>query len=217
MVSRLFSRNLSRLGSLSSSCNKAALARPISTRSPSVDPEDDRDLTEKIRPFGTYIPVLSENPLQQGTSHIPRKDIPAYIPRPAYAHPNYKAPRPPPYRGDGLIKLGTADEVKARRAGALAAMALQTAESLVKPGITSEMIDDQVHDFILSHGAYPSPLNYVSFPRPKAPTPKVHVLVSTTASYMVFPIPENWKMVTSSTLMSQYTSTDFMAIRRIRF
>ncbi|KAL5636885.1 hypothetical protein ACGC1H_000758 [Rhizoctonia solani] len=162
MVSRLFSRNLSRLGSLSSSCNKAALARPISTRSPSVDPEDDRDLTEKIRPFGTYIPVLSENPLQQGTSHIPRKDIPAYIPRPAYAHPNYKAPRPPPYRGDGLIKLGTADEVKARRAGALAAMALQTAESLVKPGITSEMIDDQVHDFILSHGAYPSPLNYPS-------------------------------------------------------
>ncbi|EUC57803.1 methionine aminopeptidase 1D [Rhizoctonia solani AG-3 Rhs1AP] len=162
MVSRLFSRNLSRLGSLNSACSKITLARSISTRSPSIDPEDDRDLTEKIRAFGTYIPVLSDNPLQQGTLHIPRKDVPAYIPRPAYAHPNYKATRPPPYRGDGLIKLGTADEIKARRAGALAAMALQTVESLVKPGITSEKIDDQVHEFILSHGAYPSPLNYPS-------------------------------------------------------
>ncbi|CAE6530737.1 unnamed protein product [Rhizoctonia solani] len=175
MASRFFSRSLSRLGNLNSACSNATLhirpkaVRLVSTISPSKDPEEDGDLAEKIKAFGTYIPVLSENPLQQGTSHIPRKGVPAYIPRPAYAHPNYRAPRPPPYRGDGLVKLGTADELKARRAGALAAMALQEAESLVKPGITSEEIDDQVHDFILSHGAYPSPLNY---PSPEGSYPK---------------------------------------------
>ncbi|KAH7343762.1 methionyl aminopeptidase [Rhizoctonia solani] len=175
MISRLFSRHLSRLGSFPSVCNKSTLctrrnaARMISTSSPSEDLEDNQNLADKIKSFGIYIPVLSENPLQHGTSHIPRKSVPAYIPRPAYAHPNYKAPKPPPYRGDGLIKLGTADELRARRAGALAAMALQKAQSLVKPGITSEEIDDQVHDFILSHGAYPSPLNY---PSPEGSYPK---------------------------------------------
>ncbi|CAE7212445.1 unnamed protein product [Rhizoctonia solani] len=172
MVSRLFPRKLSWLNNAFSQTTlrtRPKLTRSISTRSSSETPEDDRDLVGKIKVFGTYIPVLSENPLQQGTSHIPRKGVPAYIPRPAYAHPNYKAPKPPPYRGDGLIKLGTVDEVKARRAGALAAMALQKAESLVKPGITSEEIDDQVHDFILSHGAYPSPLNY---PSPEGSYPK---------------------------------------------
>ncbi|CAE6523395.1 unnamed protein product [Rhizoctonia solani] len=172
MISRLFSQNLPRIGSYNNAWNKATLRkrsnaiRLISTASAS---EDDEDLTEKIRVFGTYIPVLSENPLQQGTSHILRKDIPAYILRPAYAHPNYKAPRPPPHRGDGLIKPGTTSELKARRAGALAAMALQKAQSLVKPGITSEEIDDQVHGYIISHGAYPSPLNY---PSPEGSYPK---------------------------------------------
>ncbi|CAE6421138.1 unnamed protein product [Rhizoctonia solani] len=175
MVSRLFSPNLYRLGYFTTAYSRPTLrtrphvARLISTRSSSNDPEADQGLAEKIRVFGTYIPVLSENPLQQGTAHIPRKEVPAYIPRPAYAHPGYRAPKPPPYRGDGLVKLGTADEVKARRAGALAAMALETAQSLVKPGITSEEIDDQVHDFILSHGAYPSPLNY---PSPEGSYPK---------------------------------------------
>ncbi|CAE6477015.1 unnamed protein product [Rhizoctonia solani] len=175
MIYRLFSRHLPRLGSSPNVWSKSTprtrpnAARLISTTPSSENPEDNEDLAGKLKAFGTYIPVLSENPLQQGTSHIPRKEVPAYIPRPVYAHPSYRAPKPPPYRGDGLIKLGTADELKIRRAGALAAMTLQQAQSLVKPGITSEEIDDQVHDFILSHGAYPSPLNY---PSPEGSYPK---------------------------------------------
>ncbi|CAE6343286.1 unnamed protein product [Rhizoctonia solani] len=174
MISSIFSRRPFRLGSYNARNNAALRMRPIvmrfvSTIPASNDAEDDNDLAQKIRAFGTYIPVLSENPLQQGTSHIPRKSVPAHITRPAYAHPNYRAPRPPPYRGDGLIKLRTADEFKARRAGALAAMALHKAQTLVKPGITSEEIDNEIHDFILSHGAYPSPLNY---PSPEGSYPK---------------------------------------------
>lgn len=36
---------------------------------------------------------------------------------------------------------------------------------MVKPGVTTEEIDKAVHDFIISQDAYPSPLNYYSFPR----------------------------------------------------
>jgi methionyl aminopeptidase len=32
-------------------------------------------------------------------------------------------------------------------------------------GVTTDEIDKEVHDFILSHGAYPSPLGYRGFPK----------------------------------------------------
>lgn len=35
----------------------------------------------------------------------------------------------------------------------------------VQPGITTEEIDSQIHDFIISNGAYPSPLGYAGFPK----------------------------------------------------
>ncbi|KAF8759600.1 Methionine aminopeptidase [Rhizoctonia solani] len=146
MISGIFSRRLFWLGSCSVRNNATTRHRPYvlrfaSTAPTSDDTVDDENLAEKIKVFGTYIPVLSENPLQQGTSHILRRTVPPHI-----AH--------------GLIELGTDDELKVRRAGALAAMALQKAQSLVKPGVTSEEIDNEIHDFIVSHGAYPSPLNY---------------------------------------------------------
>ncbi|KAF8681171.1 Methionine aminopeptidase [Rhizoctonia solani] len=174
MISGIFSRRLFWLGSCSVRNNATTRHRPYvlrfaSTAPTSDDTVDDENLAEKIKVFGTYIPVLSENPLQQGTSHILRRTVPPHIARPAYAHPNYRAHKPPPYRGDGLIELGTDDELKVRRAGALAAMALQKAQSLVKPGVTSEEIDNEIHDFIVSHGAYPSPLNY---PSPEGSYPK---------------------------------------------
>ena len=42
---------------------------------------------------------------------------------------------------------------------------LDMAGNLVKPGITTESIDLAVHDYTVSRGAYPSPLNYWHFPK----------------------------------------------------
>jgi methionyl aminopeptidase len=36
---------------------------------------------------------------------------------------------------------------------------------MIRPGITTDEIDRAVHDFIVSKGAYPSPLNYREFPK----------------------------------------------------
>jgi methionyl aminopeptidase len=54
---------------------------------------------------------------------------------------------------------------KSRRANELAAQALAYAGSLVAPGATTDSIDEAVHEFIISHGAYPSPLGYGGFPK----------------------------------------------------
>lgn len=47
----------------------------------------------------------------------------------------------------------------------LAAQVLTMIEPHVKPGITTLELNDICHDFILSHGAIPAPLNYKGFPK----------------------------------------------------
>ncbi|MTV28990.1 M24 family metallopeptidase, partial [Nitriliruptoraceae bacterium ZYF776] len=37
--------------------------------------------------------------------------------------------------------------------------------TLVKPGITTDAIDQEVHQMIIDNGAYPSPLGYGGFPK----------------------------------------------------
>lgn len=36
---------------------------------------------------------------------------------------------------------------------------------MVRPGITTDEIDEAVHNFIIEHDAYPSPYNYYKFPK----------------------------------------------------
>lgn len=52
-----------------------------------------------------------------------------------------------------------------RRAGRLAAETLLFVGPLVGPGVTTQEINDAVHDHIVSHGAVPAPLNYMGFPK----------------------------------------------------
>lgn len=52
-----------------------------------------------------------------------------------------------------------------RAAGKLAATVLAHAGTLVKPGVTTDEIDQVVHKMIIDAGAYPSPLNYGKFPK----------------------------------------------------
>jgi len=52
-----------------------------------------------------------------------------------------------------------------RAAGHLAARTLLHAGPLVEPGVTTLEINDSIHEFIVSHGAVPAPLNYMGFPK----------------------------------------------------
>ena len=54
---------------------------------------------------------------------------------------------------------------KIRAAGKIASDALALAGSLVEPGRTTDEIDREVHQFIISQGAYPSTLGYMGYPK----------------------------------------------------
>lgn len=57
------------------------------------------------------------------------------------------------------------DFEKMRRAGAMAASTLDYITSYVKAGVTTNELNDLCHDFIVSNGAIPAPLNYKGFPK----------------------------------------------------
>ncbi len=66
----------------------------------------------------------------------------------------------------------TAAEVDEMRASCrLAAETLMMVGEHIRPGMTTDAIDELVHDFVTSHGAYPSPLHY-GRTRDRMPFPK---------------------------------------------
>ncbi len=67
---------------------------------------------------------------------------------------------------DGKIKLHGPEAFEGmRKAGQLAAEALDMLAPHVKPGVATETLDALVLEFALDHGAYPAPLNYRGFPK----------------------------------------------------
>ncbi len=66
-----------------------------------------------------------------------------------------------PGRKTGQIKLhGPAAFEGMRRAGRLTAEVLDMLVEHVRPGVTTEFLDNLVFDFAISHGAFPAPLDY---------------------------------------------------------
>lgn len=60
----------------------------------------------------------------------------------------------------------TPEEVEGiRRAGQLAAQAIEEASRAIAPGVTTDELDRIAHEFLISHGAYPSTLGYRGFPK----------------------------------------------------
>ncbi|KAJ2028107.1 hypothetical protein H4S03_007967 [Coemansia sp. S3946] len=86
--------------------------------------------------------------------------VPAHISRPAYA----KMGTPPTWETEiPILDPGEAECLRA--ASEVARDALALGGSMVRAGVTTEAIDDEVHKFIISRDAYPSCLNYMGFPR----------------------------------------------------
>jgi methionyl aminopeptidase len=52
-----------------------------------------------------------------------------------------------------------------RKAGKLAAQVLDYITPFVKPGVSTELLDQKCHEFIIKNKAIPAPLNYKGFPK----------------------------------------------------
>jgi methionyl aminopeptidase len=80
------------------------------------------------------------------------------------ARPEYvDRPAPAKYTGPEVKDAETIE--KMRIAGRIAARAMETAAAAIAPGVTTDELDRIGHEYMLDHGAYPSPLGYRRFPK----------------------------------------------------
>ena len=104
--------------------------------------------------------TASTAPLRPGTIS-PRRPVPGNIARPHYVDAR---PGVPADYDDPMVK--DADTIaRMRVAGRIAADAIFEVGKHVAPGVTTDELDRIGHEFIMSHGAYPSTLGYKGFPK----------------------------------------------------
>jgi len=89
----------------------------------------------------------------------PAREVPASIARPNYVG----RPAPERYAGDDVQPPEIIE--KMRVAGRLAAQAMRAAAEIIRTGVTTDDLDQVVHEFLIDHGAYPSTLGYRGFPK----------------------------------------------------
>ena len=95
----------------------------------------------------------------------PRREVPEHIPRPDWADTGYPTSEERSRQQRETPVRSAADIRRLKASCALGRAILDAAHAIVKPGVTTDEIDRVVHDYTIEHGAYPSPLNYHSFPK----------------------------------------------------
>ncbi|KMS95988.1 hypothetical protein BVRB_003470 [Beta vulgaris subsp. vulgaris] len=105
------------------------------------------------------VSMSRRKPLRPGKVSPPRP-VPAHIQRPPYV----KSRRPPEVASGAEVHDERGIECM-RSSGRLAALVLEYAGTLVKPGVKTDEIDEAVHQMIIDNGGYPSPLGYGGFPK----------------------------------------------------
>ncbi|MDO5673183.1 MAG: type I methionyl aminopeptidase [Actinomycetaceae bacterium] len=109
----------------------------------------DTSVLAKRAPLGDLVPGRIS----------PKLSVPGHIDRPEYLF----------HDGPEVV---TASDVKdtqtierIRVAGRIAARALEEVGKAVAPGVTTDALDRIAHEYIIGQNAYPSPLDYMGFPK----------------------------------------------------
>ncbi|KAG7210362.1 hypothetical protein KM043_011897 [Ampulex compressa] len=124
-----------------------------------------RNFFKKITPDGIIPAKIVDNSFGRYEVVKPWKvsdirEVPSYIPKPSYSQS--MIPREGPKRPEIKDK----NQIECMRNSCnLAKNILSHIKHFVKPGITTDALDEIVHEMIISNGAYPSPLNYRGFPK----------------------------------------------------
>ena len=87
------------------------------------------------------------------------RQVPARIPRPEYVG------RPAPAQHLAGDVYSPEEIALIRESGRIAAQAIAAVGEAVRPGITTEELDEIGHAFLLEHDAYPSTLGYRGYPK----------------------------------------------------
>jgi methionyl aminopeptidase len=70
---------------------------------------------------------------------------------------------PADHVGDDVYSAEEIERIRA--AGKIAAGAVEAVGAAIAPGVTTDALDAIAHDFVISHGAYPSTLGYRGYPK----------------------------------------------------
>ena len=89
----------------------------------------------------------------------PTRVVPHSILAPEYV--GRQSPRE--HEGDDVYSAHQIDLIRA--AGTIAARAIEAAGAAIAPGMTTNELDAIAHDYVISHGAYPSTLGYRGYPK----------------------------------------------------
>eukprot|EP00918_Siedleckia_nematoides_P048751 GHVU01106884.1.p1 GENE.GHVU01106884.1~~GHVU01106884.1.p1 ORF type:complete len:247 (+),score=41.67 GHVU01106884.1:176-916(+) len=130
--------------------------------------EDDMSTWMKDVNLKAFKGTRFTGPLRPWPTPAQRRVDESQAPLPDYAKdPNYGRPASEErVRGSHVIQQKTPEELQNLRESCLLAReALDVGARLVRPGVTTEEIDVAIHNHIVSHGGYPSPLNYYKFPK----------------------------------------------------
>ena len=100
-------------------------------------------------PLGTLVP---------GTLS-PTRSVPDRIARPEYLFHD----GPEVVTASDVKDAETVERIRA--AGKIAAGALEAAGAAVAPGVTTDELDQIAHEYMIDHGAYPSTLGYMGYPK----------------------------------------------------
>ena len=87
------------------------------------------------------------------------RSVPKDIERPEYVGKR----GPSPFTGSDVYSERSIELI--RESGTIAAQAIAAVGAAVRPGITTEELDIIGHEYVVSHGAYPSTLGYRGFPK----------------------------------------------------
>ncbi len=90
----------------------------------------------------------------------PSLAVPAHIARPEYADNGV-----PATHKLSCVKDSDEQKERMRKAGRVARQVLETVLAAVRPGISTDELDRIAHQRTIDLGAYPSPLNYMGFPK----------------------------------------------------
>lgn len=136
------------------------LIHDLASRQPLLeDPNINKNGT--FNPFGGF---NFTGTLRPAYPLSPKRHVPEHIPRPDYAEDGN--PISESRRAGQPIRILNAEEIeKMRTVCRLAREVLDIAASHVRPGITTDEIDEIVHNETIKRNAYPSPLNYKGYPK----------------------------------------------------
>ncbi|KAJ1499455.1 Methionine aminopeptidase 1, partial [Coelomomyces lativittatus] len=95
----------------------------------------------------------------------PMRTLPPHIQRPDYAESGYSRMEDFERRTKFIDVLNSEEIQRMRTACKIARTILDTAAKWIAPGVCTDTLDQVVHEACIDHECYPSPLNYMGFPK----------------------------------------------------